>query len=549
MTQDSQITEASPLDLVNREMSEAQARRHAADAGLSYVDLRHFAIDFDALKLVTKEKADEAHILPFDLVGKKVRVAFFGKKSPLADEIISDLTSQGYEIEWVMCAMDGFEFALVQYDSPLLKTHAVEIQTETEETVEQELQAHLQDFSKIEEKLSTITAQELLNKIELLSVGAKASDIHLQPTKEGVAIRIRVDGVLHTVLNISKKIATEMILRIKYDAGMKANIKAVPQDGVIHIRVNDRDIELRTSTLPTPTIESVVMRILDASRGIMSFSELGFIEHNEKKITTALHRHNGIVLVTGPTGSGKTTTLYSMLSQLNDPERKLVTLEDPIEYHLDGVSQSQVDESQDYTFDTGFKSLLRHDPDVILVGEVRTLPTAKLAFEAALTGHTVLTSLHANSSVGAISRLRNLGVDNVNIAPTISAVFAQRLVRRVCKGCSKEVVIEKDNPEVLQAVERLQEIFPNQKIPEKVAEAQGCEMCSHTGYVGQIAVCEAFVVDDNIRKMILDGVFETDISTYLREKTDFLSLWEDGLLKVLSGDTTMSEIRRVVGEY
>ncbi len=548
MTQDLNTETNSALDVVNREMAENQARKNAAAAGIPFVDLRHFPIDFDALRLVSKEKSDEAHILPFDLLGKKIRMAFFGKRSSLATEITTALEAEGYEIEWTLCTLNGFEFAFLQYESPMLKRSTIAVRTDAKETETQELTTHLEDFEKLNAKTSTLSAQELLNEIQLLSVGARASDIHLQPTDHGVEVRIRVDGVLHDVLNISDKAAHAVISRIKYDAGMKANITAVPQDGVIHIDVNKRPIELRTSTLPTPSIESVVMRVLDASRGIMNFSELGFIQHNEDKIISSLHRHNGIVLVTGPTGSGKTTTLYSMLAELNNPERKLVTLEDPIEYHLDGVSQSQVDETQGYSFDTGFKSLLRHDPDVILVGEVRTIETAKLAFEAALTGHTVLTSLHANSAVGALSRLRNMGVDDVNIAPTVSAIFAQRLVRRVCKDCCKQVVPAND-AEVGKAVERLKKILPDQKIPEKIAEAQGCDMCSHTGYVGQIAVCEAFVVDDNVRKMIIDGVFETEISAYLREKTDFISLWEDGLLKVLSGDTTMDEVRRVVGEY
>lgn len=529
-------------------MSEEQARKRAADAGLSFVDLRHFAIEFDALRLVPKDKADEAHILPFDMSGKKVRIAFYGKLSSEAKKIEEELTAQGYKVEWVLCSLDGFEFAFPQYDSPMLARHTIEVRTDVEEKEDTELTAHLQDFEKLAEKAEKITPQELVNEIELLAVGARASDIHFQPTDKGMAIRIRVDGVLHDVLDLSEKVAHGVVSRVKYDAGMKANVTEVPQDGVINIKVNNRDIELRTSTLPTPKIESVVLRVLDASRGIRSFSELGFMKHNEDKIISSLQRHNGIVLVTGPTGSGKTTTLYSMLAELNSPERKLVTLEDPIEYHLDGVSQSQVDERKGYNFDSGLKSLLRHDPDVILVGEVRTLPTAKLAFEAALTGHTVLTSLHANSSVGALSRLRNMGVEDMNIAPTISAVFAQRLVRRVCKNCCKKVVPEGD-PAISKAVERLHKIFPDQQIPEKINEAQGCDMCSHTGYSGQVAVCEAFVIDDNIRKMILDGAFETEIIDYLREKTDFVSLWEDGLLKVLSGETTLDEIRRVVGEY
>ncbi len=479
MTDEFTSASNTAIEEVNREMAEKQARRHAADAQLAYVDLRHFAVNFDALRVIPRETADEARIFPFDIIGKKLKIAFYGKLLPQAQQLAEDLKSQGYEIEWVMCTVDGLEFAMSSYDSPMLKKHAIEVKTEVEET-EREFGNHLQDFAKLSEKITQITPQELLNQIELLSVGAQASDIHFQPTDHGVSLRLRVDGVLHEVLTLPEKVAQAVVSRIKYDAGMKANITAVPQDGVIHLEVNNRQIELRASTLPTPKIESVVLRVLDASRGIRSFSELGFISHNEQKIIAALHRHNGIVLVTGPTGSGKTTTLYAMLAELNTPERKLVTLEDPVEYHLDGVSQSQVDESQNYNFDTGFKSLLRHDPDVILVGEVRTLSTAKLAFEAALTGHTVLTSLHANSSVGALSRLRNLGVSDINIAPTISAIFAQRLVRRVCPECCKYVAPE-TTAALSQAVERLQKIFPEQKIPEKIPVAVGCPKCSQTG--------------------------------------------------------------------
>ncbi len=546
MNQDLNAHDTSPLEQVNRDMNQQKAKQRAASLGLSYVDLRHFDIAFDALRLTSKEMGDEAKAVPFSLLGKKVKLAFLGEKSAQAMALVEALEAQGYLIEWVVCSLDGFEYAIEQYDSPMFKRHKIEVRTDIAETKKREMTAHLQDFATLESKLKTLSAGELLTEIELLSVSAQASDIHLQPEGAGVMVRVRVDGVLHDVLNLPLKIAESLVSRVKYEAGMKANITAAPQDGAIEFEVNNRNVELRVSTIPTPTIESVVLRILDSSKGILNFSELGFTPHGEQKILSALHRHNGIILVTGPTGSGKTTTLYSMLAELNSPDKKLVTLEDPIEYHLNGVSQSQVDESQNYTFDTGFKSLLRQDPDVILVGEIRTLPTAKLAFEAALTGHTVLSSLHANSAVGALSRLRNLGVPDANTAPTISAIFAQRLVRRVCPKCATHETPE-ENPRIRVAIDRLRKLFPNQVIADTFPVAHGCEECSDTGYAGQVAVSEAFLVDDEIRTMILNGVFETEILSYLRENTDFLSLWEDGVLKVLEGITTIDEIDRVIG--
>jgi type II secretory ATPase GspE/PulE/Tfp pilus assembly ATPase PilB-like protein len=546
MIQDLNATEASPLEQVNRELDDKKARQRAAAAGLSYVDLRHFDVNIDALRLTTKDVAEEAHVIPFDLSGKKIRIAFLGKKSDAAKKLASALEEQDLIVEWVICSMVGLETAMREYDTHLFVRHKIELHTDTEETESQELTTHLQDFSKLEPHLKTLSSGELLNEIELLAVSAQASDVHFQPGEKEMVVRVRVDGVLHDVLKIPIKIAGQLVTRIKYEAGMRANITESPQDGAITFEVNGRKVDLRVSTLPTPTIESVVFRVLDSSQGISTFSELGFAPHIEKKILSSLYRHNGIVLVTGPTGSGKTTTLYSMLAELNTSERKLVTLEDPIEYHLDGISQSQVDETSDYTFDSGFKALLRQDPDVILVGEIRTLQTARLAFEAALTGHTVLSSLHANSAVGAISRLRNLGVQDVNTAPTISAIFAQRLVRRVCKKCCKQAS-SPGSSRIDSAIERLKKVLPGQKTPNDFSIAQGCESCSFTGYSGQIAISETFMVDDTLREMILNGIFETEILEYLHKNTDYLSLWEDGVLKVLEGVTTLDEIERVVG--
>lgn len=558
LTNGGMSSDASFITQINRDQQEQSAREKARELGLGYVNLKSQSINLDALKLLSPEQAQEWGAIIFDKIGKKLRVAIYDptKIKEITENFAHSTSSgqAGFSCEFYLSSRIGIEEALRTYDSDYFHKKKVEVREEIDET-EKVLEAHFEDFQKLEKTINTMPAEAAIAEILLLSVAARASDIHFQPEENGVVLRIRVDGILHNMLKIQKNPAKKIVLGIKYMAGMQSNISDVPQDGNFIKKINQRTVDLRVSTLPTVKgVESVVIRVLDASRGIKSFSELGLSEHVEKKILRALSRKNGIVLVTGPTGSGKTTTLYSMLAELNSPERKLVTLEDPIEYHLEGVSQSQVNEDRNFNFETGLKSLLRHDPDVILVGEVRTLNTAKLAFEAALTGHTVMTSLHANWSVGAISRLRNMGVEDFNIAPTISAVFAQKLVRKLCPHCKISRDYGLEEFDLVDKVKRIKKVLPETEIEFSVDKksakfytAQGCQHCSQTGFAGQTAICEAFPVSDKIREMILHQASESEIKKYLLEKTDFLTLFEDGLLKVFSGETSLEELIRVAG--
>jgi type II secretory ATPase GspE/PulE/Tfp pilus assembly ATPase PilB-like protein len=544
-------SDASFIVQIDRDQQEQSAREKAREMGLGYVNLKSQSINLDALKLLSREDAEKFGAIIFDKIGKKLQVALY---DPAQKEGISQ-NFAGFVCEFYLSSRIGIEEAMKTYDSDYFHKEKVKVREKIDEG-QKALEAHLDDFKKLETTINTMPSESAVAEILLLSVAARASDIHFQPEKDGIILRIRIDGILHNMLKINKNPAKKIVLGIKYMAGMQSNISDIPQDGNIIKNINQRTVDLRVSTLPTTKgIESVVIRILDSSRGIKSFSELGLSTHVEKKVRRALSRKNGIVLVTGPTGSGKTTTLYSMLAELNSPERKLVTLEDPIEYHLTGVSQSQVNEDRNFNFETGFKSLLRHDPDVILVGEVRTLNTAKLAFEAALTGHTVMTSLHANSSVGAISRLRNMGVEDFNIAPTISAVFAQKLVRKLCPHCkiSRDYDLKEFN--LQDSVKRIQKVLPVTQIPfadakqnsAKFFSAQGCTHCSQTGFAGQTAICEAFLITDEIREMILHKSSESEIRDHLFTKTDFLTLFQDGLLKVFAGEISLEELNRVAG--
>lgn len=547
-------SDSSFIAQINRDQQEQSAREKSHEMGLGYVNLKSQSINLDALKLLSREDAEKFGAIIFDKSGKKLLIALYEVESKEA--IVENFA--GFTCEFYLSSRTGIEEAMQTYKSDYFHKKKVEVREEIQEG-EDVLEVHLQDFEKIEKTINTMPSESAIAEVLLLSVAARASDIHFQPGETEITLRLRIDGVLHNVLKIAPNPAKKIVMGIKYMAGMRSNISNIPQDGSIVKSVNGRDIDFRISTLPTAKgVESVVIRILDSSRGIKSFSKLGFAQHIETKILKALYRKNGIVLVTGPTGSGKTTTLYSMLAELNSPERKLVTLEDPIEYHLAGVSQSQVDEENGFTFSTGLKSILRHDPDVILVGEVRTLETAKIAFEAALTGHTVMTSLHANSSVGAISRLRNMGVEDFNIAPTISAVFAQKLVRKLCPHCCKKREYDINENNLKESLQRIKKLFPHIKLPisedpaKKIQklelfQVEGCKECSNTGYVGQTAICEAFLVTDEIREMILNKSSEGQIKEFLRKNTDFLSLFEDGLLKVFAGEISLEELRRTAG--
>lgn len=539
-------TPQSPTNVqtVNRTFEEREAAEYAEKLGLEYLDLAAFPPNTDLLNIFSYDEALGHQVFPLSKSGKSLRVACVDPEHETTKAFLETLAKK-YDIIPLVCSRRGMQDALPFYHSELAQRKVVEVEESTREdrkTFEKTLN-ELRDLGSV---LSSMTAQESLGKIKLAAVSVRASDIHIQPGEKGATLRLRIDGVLHDVFEMDADIAQKITNQIKYEAGMRVNVTDTPQDGHATFIANDRVIDLRVSTLPTPLFESVVMRVLDARKGIQSFSELGFTDDIESTIHHALQKSTGMVLVTGPTGCGKTTTLYSMLAELNGKERKLVTLEDPIEYHLPGVSQSQVDEGADYNFENGLKALLRHDPDVMLVGEIRTLHTAKLAAEAALTGHVVLSSLHTNSAVGALARLRNLGLEDFNIAPTLNAIFAQRLVRKVCPQCAQGFALP-ETPEVKNALKRILHIFPETVVSQKIMAAKGCEHCSGTGYSGRTAVCEAFPVTDKIKKMILDHASDIEITDHLVNETTFLSLFESGMRKVLAGETTLDEVMRVVG--
>ncbi len=428
-------------------------------------------------------------------------------------------------------------------------TGQVEISAGTSAEIRKEIKNISQLKKRIEDSLSA-SATELLGAILGGAIVLDASDIHVEPEEKQTKLRIRVDGVLHNIISFDLRIYKSLLSRIKLLSGLKLNVLDRPQDGRFTILMEGTTIEIRASTLPAERGESIVMRTLNP-KSLIEMEALGLRKDLIEIFNREIERPNGMIIVTGPTGSGKTTTLYAILKKINNPEIKIITIEDPIEYRLEGLSQTQVDPKKGYTFASGLRSIMRQDPDVILIGEIRDLETAEIACQAALTGHLVFSTLHTNDAAGAIARLIDLGVRPISIAPAATIVIAQRLPRKVCKKCVELVPPSPEEREKLRksfsGVKK--EILPSSfSDPElKIPRAKGCEDCNHTGYRGRIGIYETFLVDDEMEKFILTSPSIIDMKE-LAIKKGMVLMRQDGLIKVLEKITTMEEIERVAGE-
>ncbi len=377
----------------------------------------------------------------------------------------------------------------------------------------------------------------LINALFTEAIREHASDIHIEPFEHRLSVRMRVDGVLRDVLQPPRNLAPLLVSRIKVMSRLDIAEKRLPQDGRIGLRVAGRPVDVRVSTMPSNYGERVVMRLLDKQAGRLDLAHLGMAPETLELMDRLIHRPHGIILVTGPTGSGKTTTLYAVLSRLNDRSRNIVTVEDPVEYDLDGISQTQVNPKVDLTFARGLRAILRQDPDVVMVGEIRDLETSQIAVQASLTGHLVLSTLHTNSAVGAVTRLRDMGVEPFLLASSLEGVLAQRLVRVLCPQCK-----EPYTPNDLQRREL--GIGPEREI--RLYGPVGCEACHGSGFQGRTGIYELIAVDERLRTLIHDGAGEQEMLQHARQSSP--GLREDGIRRVLAGETTLEEVMRVSEE-
>ncbi|MCL7487654.1 MAG: type II secretion system ATPase GspE [Desulfobulbaceae bacterium] len=379
---------------------------------------------------------------------------------------------------------------------------------------------------------------KLVNLMLSQGVRDNASDIHIEPYQDMVKIRKRVDGILYDMYTPPKHVKSKLVSRIKIMAKLDIAEKRLPQDGRIEIRIADRNVDIRVSTLPTSFGERVVMRLLDKSNVLLSLTDLGMTERDLKIFHKLIRAPHGIILVTGPTGSGKTTSLYSALSILNEPDINIITIEDPVEYQIKGISQVQVNPKIDLTFANGLRTIVRQDPDVILVGEIRDLETAEIAIQSALTGHLVFSTLHTNDAASAVTRLIDMGVESFLVSSSVNAIIAQRLVRKICKHCMEPF---SPSPEYLAQVGLSSEDLGDRPL----YRSTGCAECLHTGYQGRIGIFELMVMTDELKSYILTTSDSNQIRHRALESGEMLTLRQDGLQKVMAGLTTLEEIFRV----
>ncbi|HKV45062.1 MAG TPA: type II secretion system ATPase GspE [bacterium] len=506
------------------------AKAIAKQLGLEFVDLDDYIPEEEALLALPEHLARRHQLIPLAMVDGRLRL---GMVDPLDVLALDDVRRQmGCELEPTVIAYDGFTRVLNQYPAldEGVKAMIQEIKTESDEEM------GLDSLRKLVDEAPVV---RLVSSIILQAVRQRASDIHIEAQEQRVRVRYRIDGALYNVMTPPKHIQNAIISRVKIMADMDIAERRLPQDGRIQLKVENREIDLRVSTIPTVYGEKVVMRILDKSQTVVGIEKVGLLADNRQRFDAMITKPHGIVLLTGPTGSGKTTTLYTILNRLNSTETNIITIEDPVEYQMSGINQVQVNPKAGLTFANGLRSFLRQDPDIIMVGEIRDEETARIAIHAALTGHLVLSTLHTNDAPGAVTRLVDMGIEPFLVASSVIGVIAQRLVRMLCDRC-KQVY----NPpaEVLARLGASM-IAADGQVP--IFRPVGCEHCNKIGYRGRTGIFEIMVCDESIKTLITKEASFTEI----REAAIRGGMWtlaEDGLEKVVLGITSPEEVLDVV---
>ncbi len=512
-------------------------------------DVKALQPNFTYVKYLPQEISAKAETVVFDGEKNRLQLLTTNANTLAVKSIVDQLATKGYKTELYYTDPDAFQIAIGWYDTI--------VKQEKTEAEERQLQQNALGQSA-EEMLQKLYAEKqqmddgkFLGEIIRLTYQAGASDLHFQPQQDKVLMRMRKDGIMKNVLEFTQAEFKKYALKVKFMSGAKMNIDYLPQDGrfdfPVDINGKKKEIDVRVSFMPGLRGEGIVMRFLDADQGIMTFTDLGFESQTISLIKEHLTKNYGMILISGPTGSGKTTTLYSMLQYMNDSSKKIITLEQPVEFEIEGIEQSQINPLKGYTYEEGLKSVLRHDPDIIFVWEIRTKETAEIALNAAMTGHLVLSTIHTNSAVEAISRLMNLGIKPYQLAPALNLVIGQRLVRKLHTCATKREATLPEQQEMKDVVQTINQIDPTRKVSfdGNVWAAVGCDTDSHDGYQWRLAVTEALDVNNDIKEMILNNKNTLDIYAELRSK-GFLTMKEDAYMKMLEGKTTLEEIRRVL---
>lgn len=539
---------------LHRAEEEGLAKLLSQKYGIPYTDLSATYINTDALRLIKEPEARNRKVAAFDIVGKRVALAVQSPQTGGVEAAVKDLAERGYKPELYMVSTKSLERAWERYGevSYASETPAGVLDISSEEI--EKVIAETKNLSDVKERVNETLRLDKSHRVsrivEVFLAGAMAlgaSDVHTEPEEEAVRLRLRLDGILVDVVDFDLETYKLLLSRIKLLSDLKLNIKENAQDGRFSIKRGKGEIEIRTSILPGNYGESIVLRILNPDTISVPIEELGIEPKLLARLEKEIARPNGMILTTGPTGSGKTTTLYAFMRKINKPEVKIITIENPIEYHLPGIVQTQTEAEKGYTFSQGLRSALRQDPDVIMVGEIRDGETATIAVNASLTGHLVFSTLHTNDAAGTFPRLMDLGIDPKILSSAVNVSIAQRLVRKLCPACRKETSTNEEQKilinKILSGVK--DKSYAEDLSAEKMWLAgEGCERCNG-GYKGRVGVFEAIFMNEKIEGVIRTNPSGREIKSAAEEQ-GFLDMKEDGVIKTLKGITTLSELERVV---
>lgn len=523
---------------------------------LPYYNLINQDVPEAVLGFLPAEIANTYKVVCFAREAKELKVGLTEPNLKAMEAVNFLSADEKLQVQYYLVSPTSWQKVYNQYQK-IEEEVSSALEVKAKEEGDELLEVKTEDQDLNNDEINSAPVSRIVSVIIRHAVEARASDIHIEPFAKESRVRYRIDGILHTSLTLPKSIHNAIIARIKVMSKLKLDETRVPQDGRIRLIVNGKEIDFRVSTLPLASSEKVVMRILDVSRGAPTLEDLGFNKLALRRIHAGIEKTSGIFLVTGPTGSGKSTTLYSLLNILNQEGVNISTLEDPIEYELKGINQSQVRPKIGFSFANGLRSLLRQDPNIIMVGEIRDEETAELSINAALTGHLVLSTLHTNDALGAIFRLLDMKIERFLLSSTLKTLVAQRLARRLCANCRQETTLTSDA--VQEIIDELksspanivkEELSDFTAVEElltrhKAFKAVGCPRCENTGYLGRVAIAEIIEINDDLRALIDQGGNSINLEA-VKKTQDFLSIKQDGIIKVLRGETTMEEVLRVI---
>lgn len=530
---------------------EVEAETQAQAAGVPYVNLKGFPISPESLRQIPQEQAEKLKTICFLFTGPEIRLGSTDPSSQAVKDLLFQLQERNKANGKIYLISDeSLRLSLKTYETlPQIKKIIKGVKITDEELTKH--QEQMKEFVDVQGVVASASVTDIISIVFAAALKFGTSDVHIEAEQEKIAVRFRVDGVLQEVASLPHDLWKKIVARIKLISGLKINITNLPQDGRFTIFLKDGDTDVRVSNIPTTWGESVVMRILKQSSINVEFEQLGYRPLAQAKLEKEIKKPHGMVITTGPTGSGKTTTLYAILRKLNTTDVKIITLEDPIEYKLAGINQSQIDHSKNYTFASGLRSVLRQDPDIVMVGEIRDLETAEVAINAALTGHMMLSTLHTNDAAGALPRFISMGVKPFLIAPALNAIIGQRLTRKICSECKEQIQLA---PEQMEFVKKVVADIPEASGEKVLAETEwkfykgkGCNKCTNSGYKGRVGIYEVLTMSEEIKTALSDNISE-QIVRELAKTQGMTTMQQDGILKVLDGLTTVEEILRVAGE-